>query len=252
MPSACKKWPWHSIKLVTFSAPRPGDPVWAEALNFALQTTYYKDTKKSRGTDSNALKPLNGKLGDYGILADLKRPKGLRVLHSADLCTSRAMGVSNHIGESVYVDHSAVKSPWSSPLKKGSKFAHEYMYVRDQIIEWLKPKYATLGDPSRFPTADTVRKFEFNELMFAYPPKASKKKTKFDLALLFEVKLVFEGYNMPFKFKDEDFTVFASLLELERYSAIAKEKLKILVAGLQEFGMMSVDGREEDNLALDD
>jgi hypothetical protein len=101
MPRSLQQWPWQQMKLITYSAPRAGDPIWAETLTEkALQSEFH--AKDALRFDQNALAP-----NDPGILPrldDPDRPAGYRVLVSTDPVSTSVVPGRKPVGKTVYVD----------------------------------------------------------------------------------------------------------------------------------------------------
>jgi hypothetical protein len=103
MPDAARAWPWTTLKLVSFSAPRAGDYRWAKALSEgALESPFY-DPGPLEAVDADALLVLDPYIVDR--LHDPTRPAGFRVLVSTDPITTTTIGGDGtHVGTTVYVN----------------------------------------------------------------------------------------------------------------------------------------------------
>jgi len=128
MPKALAQWPWKQIKLITFSAPRAGDALWAKTLTEKhLQSKFWSHPIKP--TDDKALKVSDPSIVQRLLRTD--RPAAYRVLISNDPITSGKIGGGKHVGQTVYADNRGNPMP---------DFAsHEVVGVR-------KFMYLTLAD----------------------------------------------------------------------------------------------------------
>ena len=101
MPKPLRAWPWKQIKLITYSAPRAGNTVFARELTqVQLQSQFFTHPIMSR--DADALPPTDGTI--VPRLSDPARPAAFRVLHTRDPVTSEKWVGGKHVGTSVYVN----------------------------------------------------------------------------------------------------------------------------------------------------
>ena len=164
MPRQMRRWPWPQIKLITFSAPRAGDPQWAKALTTtALASEFH--TRDLRRYDYNALAP-----NDESILPRLTNkdaPAGYRVLVSTDAVSTSAVPGRKPVGKTVYVDKLgplAIAAPYSGD-------AHEPAILRELMVAslndtripapvWHYRDYATessVSTPQSSPALATIK-----------------------------------------------------------------------------------------------
>lgn len=148
MPNALRGWPWHRIKLISFSAPRVGDALWAEILTTeSLEARFF----------STAIDPVDRDaltVADPTIvprLVDSERPAAYRVLISTDPVTTEKIPGGKHVGSTVYADEPALVDLVSLP----DVSAHEPVEIRNLML-------ASLDDPRIPPTAWRYR--EMTEL----------------------------------------------------------------------------------------
>lgn len=132
MPDTLKSWPWESIKLITFGAPRAGDEVWARTLTTQyLQNDFF--STRIKPTDDNALS-----IDDPQILERLHDPEKAvcwRVLDSTDPITTEKVAGGKHIGKTVYTNTDA--GTIRSYLRPPSTVSHELVVVRRQLLDTL-------------------------------------------------------------------------------------------------------------------
>lgn len=161
MPVALQAWPWRSLKLVTFSAPRTGDAAFAQALTEeGLESDFF--STRLAAHDRDALAPE-----DEGILQrlqDVHRPAGFRVLISTDpITTEKVGGGGKHVGKTVYVDQR--RGTWLGSADGPTGFeAHEPEAVRRLLrarlsgppIPDTSMSYVDLGDV--VPQAEALRR----------------------------------------------------------------------------------------------
>jgi hypothetical protein len=138
MPASLAAWPWATIKLITFAAPRSGDFQWAQALTVDhLQSDFY-DTPLLP-YDANALYVTNPEI--VTRLFDESRPCAFRVLVSNDPITADVFGGS-HVGKTVYVNGD-LPTDWVAPPSFDS---HEPITIRRYMTD-------AMGDPRTPPIA---------------------------------------------------------------------------------------------------
>lgn len=145
MPKALRLWPWQQIKLISFSAPRAGDEMWARALTTDGLASDFHARDELR-YDYDAL-PAN----DPGIvsrLIDTETPAGFRVLISNDAVTTSLLADRKPVGKTVYADQLGLLST-IAPYDPNS---HEPVVIRDKMI-------ANLNDVSIPPIAWRYRDF---------------------------------------------------------------------------------------------
>ncbi len=130
MPDELRPWPWKQLKLITFSAPRVGDAIWAEKL-----------TREYLSSDffSSAINPFDRdalKASDPGILPLLlnpNRPSGFRVLIPSDPITTEKIPGGKHVGKTVYVSKPSILDPLPPPKFK----SHEPAKIRSFLTSGL-------------------------------------------------------------------------------------------------------------------
>lgn len=129
MPAMLRAWPWSTLKLVTYGAPRAGDEAWARALTTEqLQSSYY-----DRGIvpfDNDALRSTDGSIAPR--LIDTTRPVGYRVLISTDPITNAIPGEDGGpVGQTVYVNKTDSST---SVFGVPSPEDHEPEQIRNKIL----------------------------------------------------------------------------------------------------------------------
>lgn len=103
MPAAVRGWPWHQLKLVTFSAPRAGDYTWAHALSKEALDSDFNDPSPVETVDAEARLAVDPSI--VARLHDASRPAAFRVLISTDpITTTKFGGDGTHVGQTVYVN----------------------------------------------------------------------------------------------------------------------------------------------------
>jgi len=126
-PAAVAAWPWATMKLVTFAAPRAGDTQWAEALTVdRLQSDFYNEPLLP--FDPKALYVTDPEI--VARLFDESRPAGFRVLISNDPITTDVFGGA-HVGKTVYVNGD-LPTDWVAPP---SFDAHEPANIRKYMTD---------------------------------------------------------------------------------------------------------------------
>ena len=145
MPRALRTWPWQQIKLITFSAPRAGDPVWAETLTTQVLASDFHARDRLR-YDYNALVPNDPSI--VARLADPTTPVGYRVLVTTDAVSTSVVAGRKPVGKTVYADKLrslAIAAPYDPD-------SHEPAVVRDFMV-------ASLSDSDIPPALWRYRKF---------------------------------------------------------------------------------------------
>jgi hypothetical protein len=139
MTEELRHWPWKQLKLITFSAPRVGDAIWAEKLTIEyLSTDFF--TSAINPYDSDALK-----VTDPGILPrlmDPNQPSGFRVLIPSDPITTEKIPGGKHVGKTVYVSNPSFLDALSPPDFN----AHAPANIREIL-------FSGLNDPRIPPTS---------------------------------------------------------------------------------------------------
>ena len=127
MPSRLRPWPWQQIKMISFSAPRAGDPLWAETLTTkGLASDFHSED--SLRYDYTALA-----VNDPGIparLTDQEKPAGYRVLVSNDAISTSLFAGRKPVGKTVYADklrNLAIFTPYNPD-------SHEPVVVRELMV----------------------------------------------------------------------------------------------------------------------
>ena len=108
MPGRLRDWPWKQLKLITFSAPRVGDELWAKKLSEEYLFSDFFSTAINP-YDKNALK-----VTDPGILPsllDANQASGFRVLIPSDPITTEKLPGGKHVGKTVYVSKPKIHEP---------------------------------------------------------------------------------------------------------------------------------------------
>jgi hypothetical protein len=130
MPAELHSWPWKQLKLITFSAPRVGDEVWAKKLTIdGLSVDFFSTIINPY--DIDALKPTDQTI--LPLLTDVTRPSGFRVLIPSDPITTEKVPGGKHVGKTVYVSKPELFAPITQNVK-----AHEPANVRKQLSSGLK------------------------------------------------------------------------------------------------------------------
>lgn len=130
MPNELRTWPWRSLKLITYGAPRAGDEAWARRLTIdKLQSTFY-DGGILPTFDGDALESSDGSIAPR--LLDANRPAGFRVLISTDPITNAIPGDNGQpVGQTIYVN----KINGSSVFGLPDTADHEPEAIRDLILQ---------------------------------------------------------------------------------------------------------------------
>ncbi|HEY2365296.1 MAG TPA: hypothetical protein VGH87_02880, partial [Polyangiaceae bacterium] len=127
MPAALAAWPWATMKMITFAAPRAGDVQWAKTLTADhLQSDFYNAPLLPY--DPDALYVTNPEI--VARLFDETRPCGFRVLVSNDPISMNVFGGS-HTGKTVYVNGD-LQTDWVAPPSFDS---HEPITIRKYIVD---------------------------------------------------------------------------------------------------------------------
>lgn len=129
MPAMLRNWPWATLKLITYGAPRAGDEDWARRLTEdQLQSPYYE-----RGLvpfDDDALRSTDTSIAPR--LLDTARPVGYRVLISTDPITNAIPGADGGpVGQTVYVNKT---NSSTSVFGVPSAEDHEPEAIRNKIL----------------------------------------------------------------------------------------------------------------------
>ena len=127
---AFEDWPWNELKLVTYSAPRAGDRIWAEHLTEKLDAGFWSSLLRKKNPD--ALPPENADIKCRLQATD--QPAAFRVLVSNDPITTEQNFChgGKHVGTAVYVDKGINK------MRVSSKEAHSPDAVRKCLLDALK------------------------------------------------------------------------------------------------------------------
>jgi len=132
MPTELRAWPWTTLKLVTFSAPRSGDYPWAKALSEGALASPFYDPGPAELADADARLVLDPGIVDR--LTDPTRPAAFRVLISTDPITTTHIGGDGvHVGATVYVNGTSLIDWIGVP----SPDDHEPMNVRKDMLDQL-------------------------------------------------------------------------------------------------------------------
>lgn len=131
MPSVLEPWPWESLKLITYSAPRVGNAEWAQALT--------EDKLASNLYQHSLFAPWDQ--GAVGVthpdilprLGDRDEPAAYRVLIHTDPITSGVIQGGEHVGQTVYLDVPG----WGDEFSSFDFSTHEPMNVRAKMVETL-------------------------------------------------------------------------------------------------------------------
>jgi len=131
MPAGLRGWPWQTLKLITFGAPRSGDEEWAEAMTVdQLESVFF--TSEIDPYDRDALDTVDTAI--VPRLIDASRPAGYRVLISGDPITTELIGGGKHVGTTVYVDNPDYWNLTSIPDFSD----HELTNIRSQMTDILE------------------------------------------------------------------------------------------------------------------
>ncbi len=121
-----KNWPWKQLKLITFSAPRVGNEVWAKELTKKLESKYF--CTKANRFDKKALGVNDASI--ISRLTDPLHPAAYRLLVSRDpITTKRFTRDGRHVGQTVYVNRFNWKDRYTL-----NKSAHEPANVRNFML----------------------------------------------------------------------------------------------------------------------
>jgi hypothetical protein len=131
MPAALRGWPWKQVKLVTYSAPRSGDELWARTLTeTGLDANFFSSALDP--VDRDALAPTDPRIA--ARLTDPRRPAGFRALLSRDPLTSERVGAGGkHVGTTVYANAPTLQDLLAPPDLE----AHEPMKLRQFMVDSL-------------------------------------------------------------------------------------------------------------------
>tara|TARA_R110002126_G_scaffold164211_3_gene312083 strand:+ start:1463 stop:3196 length:1734 start_codon:yes stop_codon:yes gene_type:complete len=131
LPVALRSWPWTNIKLITYSAPRAGDEIFAKTLTVdKLQSEYFSSS--IRPIDPRAIKVTDKQI--LTRLMDKNRPAAFRVLNSKDPISTEKIAGGKHVGKTVYVNRASALSS----LGKPDFSAHQQNQVRDYMLNSLQ------------------------------------------------------------------------------------------------------------------
>lgn len=132
MPPQLANWPWTSLKLITFGAPRAGDVDWADSLTTAaLQSDLFDDPISAWDTDAFSVTCPT----IIDRLYDAHRPAAFRVLVSTDIVTTEKLGgVSTHVGKTVYVNGTLITDWFGFPNAN----SHEPVTIRQFMLDTLQ------------------------------------------------------------------------------------------------------------------
>jgi len=130
MPDALRAWPWTTLKLVTFSAPRAGDYDWAKALSEGALGAPFFDPGPIETVDADAWLVLDPII--VAQLHDTTAPAALRVLISTDPITTTSIGgYGTHVGKTVYVNGKSFID-WIGVIDPAD---HEPANVRQDMVD---------------------------------------------------------------------------------------------------------------------
>jgi hypothetical protein len=146
MPTALRGWPWRQIKLITFSSPRAGNELWAEALTKHGLASEFFSTRIDT-LDRTALAMTDPSI--LPRLIDPGQPAGYRVLITTDPVTTQKIIGGKHVGKSVYLNEPSILATFALP-DVGS---HELTELRNFMV-------AGLADQRIPPTAWRYREME--------------------------------------------------------------------------------------------
>ena len=163
LPAKLRGWPWTSVKLVTYGAPRVGDEQFAETLTVkGLQSEFF--STEINPIDTKAINPDDASI--LPRLLDPLRPAGYRVLNSKDPITTEKVAGGKHVGKTVYVNKPSPRDLLPPP----DFSAHGQRQIRDLILAKLGgagiPELAMLSRPMTEinPGRDASRKGSTEEL----------------------------------------------------------------------------------------
>jgi hypothetical protein len=141
MPASLAAWPWRQIKLISYSAPRAGDWVWAEKLTRESLEAQFFEPGPVASSDGSAMLAVDPEIPRR--LNDATRPAGYRVLISTDpVTTTKIGGGGTHVGTTVYVNGQSFIDWIGLPNFDN----HEPETVRNLMVD-------TFGDPAIPPEA---------------------------------------------------------------------------------------------------
>jgi hypothetical protein len=147
-PVSLRSWPWQSLKLVTFSAPRVGDEVFARTLTEQVFQTDFFSTL-FRSTDPDAIEVTDPTV--IKRLMDPRRPVAFRILDSRDPITTQKVAGGKHVGKTIYAD--GRRSVGLITLPRGA--SHEPANVRKLLVAEIQDPRIP-APPMRFPAMAEV------------------------------------------------------------------------------------------------
>lgn len=202
MPSSLCDWPWSSIKLITFGAPRIGDEMWAKELTTRhLETDFFGARFKS--TDDHALSVDHPEI--LQRLQHQDRPAGYRVLISTDPITTDKIAGGKHVGKTIYLNDDA--GTFRSKRKIPSFDTHELVNIRKQMVSQL-PEHSVLW---------TTQTWRYATMEDMHPHRNQHQKGSVEeYQKMFDVILEFYRVNnIEFNEKtfQSDFDLFLQLLK---------------------------------------
>ena len=184
MPASVAKWPWPTVKLITYGAPRVGDADFARALTETMLQSEQFSTAFNP-IDLKALTPADPSI--VPRLLDHSRPSGFRVLNSKDPVTTEKIVGGKHVGKTVYVNRPKLVDIVSPP----DVSAHEQQLIRDYMLESLQDsripplamRYLTMDEINpNWVEEDTGSRTEMEKLATALSDYYTRTGTWFDFA----------------------------------------------------------------------
>lgn len=201
MPARLRSWPWTSIKLISYSAPRAGDALWAATLteralqSEAFNTVFWPVDLKALTAHDPSILPR---------LADPSRPAGYRVLVTTDPITTEKVIGGKHVGKTIYANRFGRLAPFT--LAKPE--THEPEVVRSLLLK-------TLDDPA-VPAAPV----RYREMAEINPGRDQGKRGTEDefkkLLSALERYNANGGYRFDASDLRKDFEVFLSLVRASK------------------------------------
>lgn len=127
MPLPLHDWPWKSVKLVTYGAPRAGDSLWAGRLSRECLDSVPFEANIDP-FDRNALPVAHPSI--IPRFSDASRPAAFRVLFSMDPITTKGLVGGNHVGRTVYVNEPEL----FDGFMLWEKDTHEPLRAREEML----------------------------------------------------------------------------------------------------------------------
>ncbi|MDU8927028.1 hypothetical protein RXV86_06505 [Alisedimentitalea sp. MJ-SS2] len=130
MPNRLRSWPWAATKMISFSAPRAGDELWAATLtekslqSVAFNTAFWPVDVRALTAHDPSILPR---------LVNPSRPAGYRVLVSNDPITTEKVVGGKHVGKTIYANKLGSLAPFAVAKAE----SHDPGFVRSLLAKTL-------------------------------------------------------------------------------------------------------------------